>query len=281
MTEDKKKAAEVSKKEEKTEAKEAREDAEVKQQKETVYATLSKIDVKPYIKKKMGLDYLSWATAWGLVKAHYPDAKKEFTEYPEFIPTKEGWTPTGRDVPYRLTPFGCEVEATVTINGEKTSQNLYVMNNKGEAVKANGLDMKLINKAQQRCLVKALATAGLGLDIYAGEDLPEEPAKKTPQRVSSAPSRQYRQPRKLSKTQLENYTVQFSDGKKYTLKAIFERAKTNDVIKQWIKAGNYDNTTKFYIKQLGGIYKAEQKIKDKSNQQPVSEDDGFEDIIAK
>ena len=88
-------------------------------------------------------------------------------------------------------------------------------------------------------------------------------------------------PRKLNKAQLENYTVEFSDGKKYTLKAIFERAKTNDVIKQWIKAGNYDNTTKFYIKQLGGIYKAEQKIKDKSNQQPVSEDDGFEDIIAK
>lgn len=280
MTEEKKKVAEVSKKEEKLEAREAIKDAEVKQQKETVYATLSKIDVKPYIKKKMGLDYLSWATAWGLVKAHYPDAKKEFTEYPEFIPTKGGWTPTGRDVPYRLTPFGCEVEATVTINGEKTSQNLYVMNNKGEAVKANGLDMKLINKAQQRCLVKALATAGLGLDIYAGEDLPEEPAKKTPQRTSSAPSRQYRQPRKLSKTQLENYIVEFSDSNKHTLKEIFKRAKTSEIVKDWIKSGKYDVTTGTYIKQLGAIYKAEQKIKNES-QNSHEAPDQFEDIIAK
>ncbi len=187
MTEEKKKV-------EKTEAKEATKDAEVKQQKETVYATLSKIDVKPYIKKKMGLDYLSWATAWGLVKA--------------------------------------------------------------------------------------LATAGLGLDIYAGEDLPEEPAKKTPQRASSAPSRQYRQPRKLSKTQLENYIVEFSDGNKHTLKEIFKRAKTSEIVKDWIKSGKYDVTTGTYIKQLGAIYKAEQKIKTES-QNSQQAPDQFEDIIAK
>lgn len=254
---------------------------ETSNKKESVYATLQKIDVKPYIKKKMGLDYLSWATAWGLVKSHYPDAKKEFTEFPEYLPSKGGWISTGRKVPYRLTPFGCEVEATVTIDGEKTSQNLYVMDNRGNSVKSSTLDMKLINKAQQRCLVKALATAGLGLEIYAGEDLPEDPPKKNTQQNKNI---HHLQPRKLSKAQLENYTVEFSDGKKYTLKAIFERAQTNDVIKQWIKSGNYDNTTKAYIKQLGGIYKAEQKIMAESNQQnqqPIPEDDGFEDIIAK
>ncbi|WP_289759287.1 ERF family protein [Lactobacillus taiwanensis] len=91
-------------------------------------------------------------------------------------------------------------------------------------------------------------------------------------------------PRKLSKAQLENYTVEFSDGEKRTLKAIFKRAETNDVVRQWIKSGKHDNTTATYIKQLGSIYKAEKKIKAESNQQPqqpVSEDDDFEDIIAK
>ena len=94
----------------------------------------------------------------------------------------------------------------------------------------------------------------------------------------------YRQSKKLSKTQLENYAVEFSDGEKRTLKEIFKRAETNDVVRQWIKSGKHDNTTATYIKQLGGIYKAEKKIKAESNQQPqqpVSEDDGFEDIIAK
>lgn len=185
----------------------------------SVYATLQKIDVKPYIKKKMGLDYLSWATAWSLVKSHYPDAKKEFTEYPEYIPSKGEWISTGRQVPYRLTPFGCEVEATVTINGEKTSQSLYVMDNRGNSVKAQALDMKLINKAQQRCLVKALATAGLGLEIYAGEDLPEEPQQKQtapkpaqkPVRRQATPSK----PKKMTKDQLYGYQADYNGEKKF------------------------------------------------------------------
>lgn len=207
---------------------------EVKEKKEeqkpklSVYATLQKIDVKPYIKKKMGLDYLSWATAWGLVKSHYPDAKKEFTEYPEYIPSKGEWISTGRQVPYRLTPFGCEVEATVTINGEKTSQNLYVMDNRGNSVKAQALDMKLINKAQQRCLVKALATAGLGLEIYAGEDLPEEPAKK-----------QTKSKDKPVKQKLEDYPITFNG-----------QPTTMGILMKHFKEGN--SAAVNYVNSLGG-----------------------------
>ena len=51
--------------------------------KKNIYSTLSKIDVSHLIDKKMGLNYLSWAKAWGLVKSIYPDADKEITEYPE------------------------------------------------------------------------------------------------------------------------------------------------------------------------------------------------------
>ena len=56
--------------------------------KKSIYSTLSKIDVSHLIDKKMGLNYLSWAKAWGLVKSIYPDADKEITEYPEYLPTQ-------------------------------------------------------------------------------------------------------------------------------------------------------------------------------------------------
>lgn len=90
----------------------------------------------------------------------------------------------------------------------------------------------------------------------------------------------YRQSKKLSKTQLENYAVEFSNGQKHTLKEIFESAKTNDVTKKWLNSGNYDSTTGAYIKQLEAIYKAEQKVKAESQNSQQAHDQ-FEDIIAK
>ncbi|RVU69799.1 MULTISPECIES: DUF1071 domain-containing protein [Lactobacillus] len=187
-----------------------------KEEKKSVYETLSKIDVKQYLKKKMGLDYLSWATAWGLVKSHYPDAQKKITEFDEYIPTKEGWKGTGRKVDYRLTPFGCEVEVTVIIDGQESSSNLYVMDNKNHAVNYKSLNMGAINKAQQRCLVKALANAGLGLDVYAGEDLPSdetETAKKTPTKSAAAQPTQPSKKQKPTKQELMSYPVTFNGTK--------------------------------------------------------------------
>ena len=90
----------------------------------------------------------------------------------------------------------------------------------------------------------------------------------------------YRQSKKLSKTQLENYAVEFSNGQKHTLKEIFESAKTNGVTKKWLNSGNYDSTTGAYIKQLEAIYKAEQKVKAESQNRQQAPDQ-FEDIIAK
>lgn len=142
------------------------------EKKKSIYEELADIDVKPFVNKKLGLDYLSWAKAWGLVKAIYPTAEYKFTEFPEFVKTREGWIPTGREVDYRLTPAGCEVEAKVTIDGMEFHSSLYVMDNKNIAIKEP--DYGQINKAQMRALVKALAFAGLGLSVYAGEDLPQE-----------------------------------------------------------------------------------------------------------
>ena len=151
--------------------------------KKNIYSTLSKIDVSRLIDKKMGLNYLSWPKAWGLVKSIYPDADKEITEYPEYLPTPNGWVATGRTVDYRLTIAGCEVEASVIIEGQKFSSQLYVMDKRSKAVMKP--DYSQINKTQMRALVKALAFAGLGLNVYAGEDLPSE-EDETPKKVSKA-----------------------------------------------------------------------------------------------
>ncbi|WP_225436859.1 Sak single strand annealing protein, partial [Limosilactobacillus reuteri] len=62
------------------------------------------------------------------------------------------------------------VTCTVHIDGNDYTESLYVMDNSNNAVIDS--DQAQINKTQKRCLVKALAMAGLGLNLYAGEDLP-------------------------------------------------------------------------------------------------------------
>ena len=141
------------------------------EKKESVFETLSKIDVSGHIEKKMGLSYLSWAWAWQTVKDIYPDTPNpKPTKYQEMLITKDGYKLTERKVPYLTTPTGTIVEMTVTIKGVDYTQQLYVMDNKNKSV-VNPTQAQ-INKTTQRCIVKALAMAGLGLNLYAGEDLP-------------------------------------------------------------------------------------------------------------
>ena len=186
--------------------------------KKSIYSTLSKIDVSHLIDKKMGLNYLSWAKAWGLVKSIYPDADKEITEYPEYLPTSNGWVATGRTVDYRLTIAGCEVEASVIIEGQKFSSQLYVMDNYNKTVMKPKYSQ--INKTQMRALVKALAFAGLGLNVYAGEDLPSE-KDETPTRISKA------QQLKEKIANAQRFEVQYGGGKE----------KLVDVV-SWEKSGD-------------------------------------------
>lgn len=142
------------------------------EEKKSVFETLSKIDVSKHVEKKMGLSYLSWAWAWQTVKSIYPDTPNpKATKYQEMFQDKNGgWHLTDRQVPYLTTPTGTTVEMTVTIKGVDYTQSLYVMDNKNRTVV--NPNQGQINKTVQRCIVKALAMAGLGLNLYAGEDLP-------------------------------------------------------------------------------------------------------------
>lgn len=133
---------------------------------ENVFEYFSKMDVSKHVQKKMGLSYLSWSWAWAIVKQYDFEATREYTQFDELV---DGQL-TGRKVDYCKTDTGTYVECTVTIKGHSETESLYVMDYKNKAVLKP--DQAQINKAKQRCFVKACALFGLGLNIYAGEDLP-------------------------------------------------------------------------------------------------------------
>ncbi len=186
--------------------------------------------------KNFTVSYLSWANAWGLVKAIYPDATYKIKEYPNWQQLPDGTFQQVGTLDYRITSVGCEVEVTVNIEFtfllklNKNSllnytQKLYPMDAKNEPIMKPSI--KDINKAQMRCLVKALATAGLGLNIYAGDDLPSG-ADNTPKRREKAP--QTNQGQQLNKTEptkqeLMDYPITFN-GTRTTMGILLKHYKT-------------------------------------------------------
>lgn len=136
---------------------------------------LSKIDVSKFVEVKgerTQLSYLSWANCWAIIIEHFPEATYKIKEFPEYLFNKTNgmWEATGREVDYRQTVAGTEVQVEVDIDGEKFEQRLFVMDNRNQPVQNPNIAQ--INKTQMRCLVKAAAMAGLGLNLYQGEDLP-------------------------------------------------------------------------------------------------------------
>lgn len=141
-----------------------------KQQKElTTFEKLSSINVNDKVEKKSNLTYLSWAWAWSETKRVCPDATYQIgmTEYDDKL--------------------GFMCHTSVTIGGESLEMWLPVMDGANKSMRKEAYDYQTrygtktceaattfdINKTLMRCLVKNLAMFGLGIYIYAGEDLPE------------------------------------------------------------------------------------------------------------
>ena len=161
------------------------------------FAVLNNINVNDKVKTKMGLNYLSWAYAWGELLKAYPDATlnvyNRTIETNETITTEDkdnGVTRTvvnksTQDVPYFTDGRSCFVKVGVSIQGIEYIEYFPIMGLKNDAIPANRVTMTDVNKALQRAFVKACARHGLGLYIYAGEDLPEV-EKNAPVVVSDA-----------------------------------------------------------------------------------------------
>ena len=133
---------------------------------ENYFNELNKINVNDKVEKKNGLTYLSWAWAWGEVKKIFPDATYKIYE------NKDEWN-------YFTDGKTCWVKTGVIINGIEHIEDLPVMDYRNKSISAETVTSFDVNKAIQRSLTKACARHGLGLYIYAGEDLPENEDRAT------------------------------------------------------------------------------------------------------
>ena len=127
----------------------------------STFKTLSKINVNGNTEKKGKFTYLSWAWAWAELMKVAPES------------TAKVYHDENTNMPYFMSKAGAIVKVGVTVNGLEHINYLPVMNMRNQAIKPEEVNMMDINKAIQRCTVKAIALHGLGLYIYAGEDLPD------------------------------------------------------------------------------------------------------------
>lgn len=143
-------------------------------QNDNYFIDLNRVNVQDKIEKKNGLSYLPWAYAWGELKKRFPDAS--YTVYEN----KDGWC-------YHTDGSTCWVKTGVTVNGLEHVEYLPVMDYKNRSIPVDTVTSFDVNKAIQRSLTKAVARHGLGLYVYAGEDLPEEdPANRIEAKAKAA-----------------------------------------------------------------------------------------------
>lgn len=128
-----------------------------------VFDSLNSVDVSKKTEKKNGFTYLSWSFAWGELKKRFPDATYKVYE------NADGWM-------YHTDGKTAWVKVGVTVKGLEHIEILPVMSYQNKSIPLDAITSCDANKAVQRALTKAIARHGLGLFIYAGEDLPEEPS---------------------------------------------------------------------------------------------------------
>ncbi len=127
----------------------------------SVFEKLDSVDVSKKAEKKGRFTYLSWAWAVRELLRIAPDSTWVVHE----------WGIKGNKQPYMQTQAGCFVKVSLTVDGITREQVHPVLDNRNQPIKEpNAFE---INTSIQRCLAKAIALHGLGLYIFAGEDLPD------------------------------------------------------------------------------------------------------------
>ena len=129
-------------------------------------------DVSPYVEKKNGLNYVSWAYAWAGIKKLHPDATYKVYETPEGM----NYFTDGRF---------CWVKTGVTVAGIEHIEYLPVLDYRNKSIPLNAVTSFDVNTSIQRSLTKACARHGYGLKVYAGEDV-EAATKEAPTPMTDA-----------------------------------------------------------------------------------------------
>ena len=170
------------------------------EEKKTTFEVLNNVNVNEHTEVKdtgkTKLTYLSWAWAWAEVKKRFPAASYEIVKF--------------NGLPYVFDEkTGYMVYTTVTIDGITHEMWLPVMDGNNRAMLDHPYEVQTkynkftvqaatmfdINKAIMRCLTKNLAMFGLGLYIYAGEDLPENDDEEKPEKKSQTKAKSKEQPK--------------------------------------------------------------------------------------
>lgn len=151
----------------------------------SVFEKLRKVNVNDKTEKKGKFTYLSWAFAWGELKKVAPDAKVNV--YHNHVD----------NMPYFVSDAGAIVKVGVEVDGVEHISYLPLMDFKNKSISPDDFDMMDVNKAIQRATVKAIGLHGLGLYIYAGEDLPEEEGE---QKKTSGRKKKDEDPKEEKKT---------------------------------------------------------------------------------
>ena len=128
---------------------------------QSVFETLNAINVKDKVEKKNNMDYLSWAYAWSTLKHAYPDAQRVVYESPF----------TGMN--YFTDGNTAYVKVGIIVGGIEHIDYLPVMDYKNKSIHVDNLTSFDVNKTIQRSTVKAIAMHGLGIQLWTGEDLPD------------------------------------------------------------------------------------------------------------
>lgn len=139
-------------------------------------ANLLKLNVQDHVEKKNGLTYLSWAWAWAEALKADPAA----TFHVDTFQRADGTT-----VPYMDINGTAMVWVQTTLFGKEMACMLPVMDHRNKPIP--NPDAFQVNTAIMRCMTKCLALHGLGLYIYAGEDLPEDDGVVPPPKPKAEP----------------------------------------------------------------------------------------------
>lgn len=126
--------------------------------KKNYYTALADISVKEHVEKKGGLDYLSWATAWHMLKKEHPDAQRKVYESDH----------TGLN--YFTDGNTAYVKVGITVDGLEHIDYLPIMDYRNKAIPVDKVTAFDVNKTIQRSTAKAIAMHGLGLSLWTGED---------------------------------------------------------------------------------------------------------------
>jgi hypothetical protein len=211
------------------------------------FAELAAINVNEHIEKKNNLSYLSWAWAVDYMTRQDETAEWEYREW------------DGK--PFLTLPDGtCMVYCTVTFGGKKRTAHLPVMDYKNKPI--INPDAFSINTTMQRALVKAIALHGLGLYIYAGEDLPLDEAKAADEKKEVKPNGAKITPTAGARESLDANTLRRVEGVASSVIDCFEAGLDASKALEIIEENDFDADAKVALwtfldsKQRAAIKKA-------------------------